>query len=513
VLDLAINREQRVGDIFWNRGWIYAAGTILSAAAYWKRREWLEAIDRRFFRERYNAQQILRDVVSEIRTAEHFDRAAARIVERIETAFHPEFVSVMARPRGDAVYRSVATLPAGHIQPHIAADSKVVALVHVLGKPLEFLTGDSDWLDQRLPQSESEFVRSARIDLMVPITSGSTQTEALLLLGVKRSDERYTRDDQQLLEAIAGSLALLLRQTDRPVRPPTASFKESRKLGGRYRLERRLGRGGMGSVYEATDSALERRVAIKLIRDDWTGSPEALQRFQREARAAAGFAHPNVVTIHDYGLDEDTRAFLVMELLSGRTLRDELKQTQRINPARMLAFFRGVCAAVEAAHHRDLIHRDLKPENIFIATGPADVGEVVKVLDFGIAKFLPVNDGSTPTLATAATHRGVLVGTPAYMSPEQLLGEDLHVSWDLWALTVVAYECLTGALPFASTPGGDWRRVVLAANPTPLHEYIDQPPDCWESFFTRSFSHDRRERPISVAEFLRQLELTFAGIK
>src|SRR5262249_19142408 len=129
--------------------------------------------------------------------------------------------------------------------------------------------------------------------------------------------------------------------------------------------------------------SLERRVAIKLIRDDWVDSPEALQRFRREARAAAGFAHPNVVTIFDYGTEGETRAFLVMELLQGGTLRDEVKQHRRLETARMVQIFPGVFSAVEAAHQRDLNHRDLKPENIFIAKGTGETGEVIKVLDFG----------------------------------------------------------------------------------------------------------------------------------
>src|SRR5262249_901464 len=150
----------------------------------------------------------------------------------------------------------------------------------------------------------------------------------------------------------------------------------------------------------------------------------------------------------DYGVEAETRAFLVMELLEGGTLRDALDQQKRISPSRMVEIFRGVSAAVEAAHQRDLIHRDLKPENIFIARASDGANEVVKVLDFGLAKFLPSRNGASPTVVTRATQTGVLVGTPAYMSPEQLLGEDLDVLWDLWALTVIAYETLTGALPF-----------------------------------------------------------------
>ena len=122
-------------------------------------------------------------------------------------------------------------------------------------------------------------------------------------------------------------------------------------------------------MYEATDSALERRVALKVIREDRLGNPGAAQRFQREARAVAGFPHPNVVTVHDYGIESGTRAFLVMELLEGSTLREELRARRRLEAARVVQIFRGLCDAVEAAHARQLIHRDLKPENIYLARG------------------------------------------------------------------------------------------------------------------------------------------------
>lgn len=418
----------------------------------------------------------------------------------------------------------------------MAAESKLIALLHVLGKPLEFRRGDSTWLDQRLPPEESAFLRRARIDLLALIAVGAGQTEALLALGVKRSEEPYTREDQELLETITASLALLLEQPLRPVERPRTLFQECpecgtcydptavtchadsarlvpmrfpRLLASRYRLERRRGRGGMGTVYEATDCALERRVAIKLLRDDWAESIDALQRFRREARAAAGFAHPNVVTIHDYGVEGETRAFLVMELLDGATLRDELRRHTRLPPARIAQLLRGVCVAVEAAHQRDLIHRDLKPENIFIAKSTDGAADVVKVLDFGIAKFLPAHDDAAPTRVTNATRTGILVGTPAYMSPEQLLGEDLNVLWDLWALSVVVYEILTGALPFEGTSGGDWRRAVLSGSFTPLRKHLTNRSEAWEAFFARSFATVRTQRSRSAAEFLSQLQQTF----
>jgi serine/threonine-protein kinase len=150
----------------------------------------------------------------------------------------------------------------------------------------------------------------------------------------------------------------------------------------------------------------------------------------------------------------------------------------------------------------------LKPENIFIANSAGGARDVIKVLDFGIAKFLPAHDGSSPTRMTVATHTGILVGTPAYMSPEQLLGEDLDVGWDLWALSVVAYEILTGALPFAASRG-DGRKAALSGDFTPLREHLDNPPERWLSFFARCFAVDRAGRPQSAAEFLYHIEQAF----
>jgi len=170
------------------------------------------------------------------------------------------------------------------------------------------------------------------------------------------------------------------------------------------------------------------------------------QQFQREARAAAGFSHRNVVTVHDYGVDSGTRAFLVMELLKGTTLRGEIARCKRLTRDRTVEIFRDICAAVEAAHRKQLVHRDLKPENIFLADTAEEKMQTVKVLDFGIAKFVTAPTGD-PTQITKQSDVSALVGTPAYMSPEQLLGTTANASWDLWALTVVAYECLAGVLP------------------------------------------------------------------
>ena len=187
--------------------------------------------------------------------------------------------------------------------------------------------------------------------------------------------------------------------------------------------------------------------------------------------------------------------------LHGTTLREELRRSGRLSPARTLGVLRGVCSAVGAAHERGFIHRDLKPENIFLVEhgGPA------KVLDFGVAKPLAQVDAADPG-AAPETEVGVLVGTIGYISPEHLLGDSPDVSWDLWALTVVAYECLTAALPFPVESRDTWRRLVQGGRHRPLADRLEAPPQAWQTFFDRSFAAHRTARPETAAEFFRQLE-------
>lgn len=526
LADLLLHGDQPLIAILGARGWVYGALVGVAALAHTKRRQWLEALDRRFFRDRYDAQRLLREVVEEVRQAGSFERVAPLVVARIEAAFHPEFAALLAREPREVSYRSLAAAPAGQAPPPLPSDSKLMALMRVLGKPLQVSLTESGWLKQQLPHAETDFLRQARIDLLVPIAGSPERTEALLALGVKRSEEPYTREDQDLLVAIAASLALLLEKpAPGPVRVSEA-FEECpqcgtcydtgavrcaqegaslmpmrlpRLLAGRYRLARRRGRGGMGTVYEATDTALERSVAVKVIRDDLVGSADAAERFRREARAAASFSHPNVVTIYDFGVAADTRAFLVMELLEGWTLREELQRHKRLAAPRAVEILRGVCAAVDAGHRRQLIHRDLKPENIFLARG--ETGESAKVLDFGIAKFL-----SAATQPTADTGTGLLVGTLYYMAPEQLHGESAQPAWDLWALAVVAYEMLTGARPFAGATAAECHSALLAGRFTPLATHLPEAPAPWQGFFARALALERAGRPDSAHTFFAELE-------
>jgi eukaryotic-like serine/threonine-protein kinase len=515
--DLLLHRREPLGDILSQRGLLYAVLAGGACLLHTRRRVWLDALDRRFFRERYDAQRVLRTVVDEIREARSFEKVAPRVVSQIEAALHPQFAAlIVRRPEGEE-YRVLAAQ--GKAPPPILATSKLIGLVRLLGKPVEILQSQTGWLMSQLPLKESEFLRQIHIEWLFPICLAEGQTEALLAMGPKRSEEPYSREDQDLLQGITSSLALLLEQSPSPAQT-SEGFEECPKCGScydsgsgsckkegaklislpfarlvarRYRFEQRLGEGGMGIVYQARDMELERQVAVKLIRSDLTASPETVTRFKREAKAAASFTHPNVVTVHDFGVEENQRAFLVMELLRGLTLRQELNKTGRLDAPRALEILHGVCTAVDAAHQQRLLHRDLKPENIFLAKSGET--ETAKILDFGVAK--PIASAER-TLSTGQTGPGMLVGTLEYMSPEQLRGEKPAESWDLWALAVVAYEMLAGVHPFAGSTMLDVYNAILAGCVIPLCTHLPEAPQTWQRFFDEALSTRIESRPDSA---------------
>lgn len=517
--DMLTHGNQPLMQILGQRGLLYAALAGGGFLLHIRRRVWLEAVDRHFFREHYDAQRVLRAVVDEIRAARSFEKVAPRVVSQVGAALHPEFAALLVRQPGEAKYRVLAAREKA--PPPIPADSKLMGLVRVLGKPVEISQSQTGWLRSQLPEQESEFLRQARLEWLFPICLAEGQAEALLVMGPKRSEEPYSREDQELLQGITSSLALLLEQSPVPA-AAHAGFEECPQCGACYdtgsgrcmkegakltplpfprvlahrcRFEQRLGEGSMGTVYQALDTELERQVAAKLIRSDLTASAEAAARFKREAKAAASFAHPNVVTVFDFGVAEDQRAFLIMELLRGCTLRQELHRCGRLPATRALEILRGVCAAVDAAHRQRLLHRDLKPENIFLVNSEGQ--EIAKILDFGVVKpIAPAGRSQT----AGETGSGILVGTVKYMSPEQLCGEKPAESWDLWALAVVAYEMLTGADPFVESEVSGRRKKMLAGQVTPLRTHLPEAPPSWQHFFEKALATRVESRPSSALQ-------------
>jgi eukaryotic-like serine/threonine-protein kinase len=250
---------------------------------------------------------------------------------------------------------------------------------------------------------------------------------------------------------------------------------------------RRLGEGGMGSVWVAFDKKLEREVAVKVISSALMSSADSLRRFQREARIAARVHHPHVVHMFDFGLLDDRVPYLVMELLKGEGLDERLDREGVLTPPACALLVDQLAQALSAAHDAGIVHRDVKPANVFLVDSTYDL--FVKIVDFGIAK--PTRSGDT----TAVTMAGTLVGTPSYMSPEQLLSTaEAGPSADLWGLSVVAYECLTGYLPFDAETVAALGQVLGKGEFTAPSVHRDDLPPELDAFFTRAFALDPHER-------------------
>ncbi len=211
-------------------------------------------------------------------------------------------------------------------------------------------------------------------------------------------------------------------------------------IAGRFRIEREIGTGGMGTVYLATHLGLDRPVAVKIIKREFAGDADVADRFLREARTMAKLHHPHAAMIFDAGNLPDGRHFIVMEFVEGETLSQVLSREGRFSPSRAVEIATQVCDVLEEAHRLGIIHRDLKPSNILLGK------RGVCVLDFGVAKVLASSAESTAT--HASTGSGQLVGTPRYMSPEQCLGQRVGARSDLYSLGVLLYEMLAGRPPF-----------------------------------------------------------------
>jgi eukaryotic-like serine/threonine-protein kinase len=263
-------------------------------------------------------------------------------------------------------------------------------------------------------------------------------------------------------------------------------------LEGRYRLEERVARGGMSTVYTATDLRLHRTVAVKIMADHLVHDPTFVDRFTREARAAAMLSHTNVVSVSDQGSDQGM-VFLVMELVRGRTLRDLLQARGRLTVGEAFAVLEPVLAGLTAAHRAGIVHRDIKPENVLIG-----IDGVVKVADFGLARAVA---GTGQTSVTG----GMLIGTVAYLSPEQLERGRADARSDIYAAGIVLYEMLTGAPPFA----GD---TPLAVAYQHVHHDVPKPstqvpgvPRQVDELVARTTRRDPGGRPIDAGAFLAEL--------
>ncbi|HEX2731438.1 MAG TPA: serine/threonine-protein kinase, partial [Polyangiaceae bacterium] len=267
---------------------------------------------------------------------------------------------------------------------------------------------------------------------------------------------------------------------------------EQTLLAEKYRLLEELGRGGMGSVWRAEHLALSAPIAVKLMAPAIAEAPEALARFHREAQAAAALRSPHVVQILDHGVDAKTGTpFIVMELLEGESLASRLARLGQLEPAATSRIITQVARALTKAHAAGIVHRDLKPDNIFLVNN--DDEEIAKVLDFGIAK------SETHALA-AVTVTGALMGTAYYMSPEQISGsKELDFRTDLWALGVIAHECLLGRRPFeAETIGAMVLRICT--QPIERPSSFGSVPEGFDQWFEQAVAREPERRFQSARE-------------
>ncbi|WP_437298658.1 protein kinase domain-containing protein [Sorangium sp. So ce426] len=276
-----------------------------------------------------------------------------------------------------------------------------------------------------------------------------------------------------------------------PAAPPPGAL-----ICGKYRLLRRIGEGAMGVVWAAHNEATSREVALKLlVRPD----PELRVRLLREARACGAVSHRNIVDIYDAAETENGDPFLVMPLLSGETLSSLLKRKRKLEIHDASRIARDIARGLSAAHERGIIHRDLKPSNIFLHTEPGEGDAIVKILDFGVSKFLV-----GPQQVKTAT--GILIGSPAYMSPEQVRAQsDIDTRADLWALGVVMFEMLTSRRPLQGK-AHELLRNVLQGDIPAVSQLVWQIDPGLDALVTQCLQRDREKRPRSAAEVAAALE-------
>jgi eukaryotic-like serine/threonine-protein kinase len=269
-----------------------------------------------------------------------------------------------------------------------------------------------------------------------------------------------------------------------------------------YEIVRPLGRGGMGEVWLATELRLRRKVALKILPAGLTRDPIRVQRFEHEARAASALSHPNVCTIHALGETPDGQHYIAMEYVEGETLRQRLSNGRmRIREALDIAV--QVAAALSAAHAAGIVHRDIKPENVMLRADG-----FVKVLDFGLAKLAPAADAAAldATQTAFRTEAGSIVGTVAYMSPEQARRQQVDARTDIWSLGVVLYEIVGGRSPFSASSSSEMLAAILEREPPPIARLEPEVPFELQRIVTKALRKDREQRYQVARDLLLDLQ-------
>ena len=355
-------------------------------------------------------------------------------------------------------------------------------------------------LEQRNLMLESK-IAERTADLAQAVKETERKNELL-----EAAKDQVERKNQELDRKIAELMASQ-QQADR-IFSALAEALPGTVLDGKYRLEEKIGSGGFGTVFRGIHLTLDRPVAVKVFRPrPGNDTPEAVERFRREGVSATRVNHPNAIQVLDWGISTEGIAFLVMELLTGHSLGDELKRQKRLTLNRMKAILQPVCSALAEAHSVGIIHRDIKPDNIFLHR--TRDGEVVKVVDFGLAKFKEEEAGVR--MNTGLTAAGIIIGTPTYMSPERLEGSPYDGRSDVYSVGIMMYEMVCGCLPFQPSSRGVLDVILrqIKEMPSPPREINPDLPESVERIILRALEKNPLLRP-SITEleqaFLAALE-------
>jgi eukaryotic-like serine/threonine-protein kinase len=521
---------------------IYFYLLLIAAFALIFRRRLSEWVDRKFFREAYNQEQILRELIDDLKHLDALLEMSKHVGEQVERALHPEHIYLFyrAQEKHDLSLGYSSKVSAPH-DLSIPAEFRLLRFMETQGRAVDFPPRNN------LPFVEKAWLAGLGTNLIVPVISTSGRLSGLFLLGEKRSEIPYTATDRQLLEAVASQIAVIYENVqlkERVAREQkiksevlariekqdinllrecptcgacydscmqfcaedhselTLSLPVERIIEDRYRLDRLIGKGGMGAVYEATDIRLHRKVAVKVLTGSLFGHSDALWRFEREAQAAARLAHPHIITVYDYGVLKTEGAYIVMDLVHGETLGSILKRKKRLAPAVVAEWLDQTLAAVGAAHQAGIIHRDLKPDNILIAQEEKEQ-HVVKVLDFGLAKITQHEAAQSASRTSPMTTPGTVMGTFGYMSPEQMTGAAVDERSDLFSIGVIAVEALTGHRPFG---GRTYHELLTSTLHEPFHLGSNAPEAvALDEVLQRCLAKNAKDRFASAAEMQRAL--------
>lgn len=525
--------DQRVRDLLLHKPWpFYALITVTGAISLRYRRQMRFWLDRKFFLPQLEQERVLLALEERIKTAESEAEVCLIAAREIDAALHVTGLHILVRAQNDGRLRVAYSQ---------MIDTAVRLRDWLNESGSEFLRNGSIFSLYACDGTGPAELPQARVpaeQMVVPLVGTDRAEVGALVLGPKRSEQPYTSRDRDLLKAVAGQIALIYEvlrlkesvehekrvrvqvlghlddrfvqllnecpdcgrcyTTAQPTCPQdganlTLTLPVERTIDGKYRLDRRIGRGGMGVVYEAGDLRLGRGVAIKIMVGDLFGNSQAMARFEREARAAAALSHPNVVRVYDFGRLAAGGGYLVMELVLGTSWRERLRGSRKIVLAQISYWMKQLCSAMEAAHARGIIHRDLKPENIMIADEDP-MGRVI-VLDFGLAILRSEYSDHDLTLS------GAVMGTRGYMSPEQRAGRKVDARTDVFALAVICAETLTGCQPPRAGASTQW-----------LDASLKRVGPCWTAL-ARSIKCGLAEHPSrrpTVGEFWQKLSSALA---